>query len=55
MAKRYTGVDVTPWKLVGYDGGVLRDDRGYPLQGFNGFKSAMAAAFGREGAVAVRQ
>lgn len=55
MAKKYTGVDVTPWKVVGYDGKVVRDNKNRPLQGFNGFKAAMAAAFGLEGVTAVRQ
>lgn len=55
MAKRYTGTDVVPWKVVNYEGKVLSDTKGRPLMGFNGYKSAMVAAFGIPGAVAVRQ
>lgn len=55
MAKRYTGVDVTPWKLVDYTGKVLRDNKGRPLQGYNGFKQAKEAGFGYEVAIPVRQ
>lgn len=55
MARRFTEVDVSKWKLVSYSGKPILDDKGRQLKGFNGYKSAMAVAFNITGAVAVRE
>ena len=42
MAKKYTGVDVTPWKLV--KGNKTVATKGDDNKPFNGFKAAAEAA-----------
>ena len=53
--ERYPGVDSVPWKVVNYSGKTVKDSKNRPMQGYNGYREAMKAAFGMTNVTAVRQ
>lgn len=44
MAKRFTEVDVHPWKVASHNGVTLKDAKGKPLNNFKGYVDAAKAA-----------
>jgi hypothetical protein len=53
MARTFAGKDVHNWKVVTHTGKTFRDGEGKPLNSFDGYSTANAAAL-KLGGIAVR-